>query len=328
MRWDAPAWSEVLLSSRNGLWPWSPAYVLCTLGLVASLRHTPCLTGCLLLAGALQTVINGAVFDWWAGGSFGARRFDSLYVAMAYGGGYLLVRGTALIRRALAAAPARPRGLCAGAALAALGILLLPVLGAGNVVLASKYEVFTARVLGGVPASEILRRRLGPLLGPPAALVSAISNLPARLLFAWRYDTGLDAYDRVVGVHRLGDVHHLEWRQVRDKLPLGVANSPFVAHLVPGPRPRTTRLTAPRARYLVPLNRTGGLQIRVRSTAPEPGSRLQLHWNGTLLADEPASAAQRDTLVTTRDLRRGVNVLTIGSAPGTLLETIALRAVR
>src|SRR5262249_59156708 len=32
LRWDAPAWSEALFSSRNGLFPWAPLYAPIAIG--------------------------------------------------------------------------------------------------------------------------------------------------------------------------------------------------------------------------------------------------------------------------------------------------------
>ena len=48
MRWDSPAWSEVLFSSRNGLLPWAPLMGLgAALALGAAVK-----AACVLLAAA------------------------------------------------------------------------------------------------------------------------------------------------------------------------------------------------------------------------------------------------------------------------------------
>jgi hypothetical protein len=39
LRWDAPAWSETLFSSRNGLLPWAPLYAPMALGLLVLARR-------------------------------------------------------------------------------------------------------------------------------------------------------------------------------------------------------------------------------------------------------------------------------------------------
>src|SRR5258706_409567 len=85
MRWDDPCWSETLFSSRNGLFPWAPAYAVFAIALAVVARKRTRLVAFLALGVALQTIANGAVWDWWAGGSFGGRRFDSTYIAFAFG---------------------------------------------------------------------------------------------------------------------------------------------------------------------------------------------------------------------------------------------------
>jgi hypothetical protein len=62
MRWDAPAWSEVLWSSRNGLFPWAPLYAVAALGLLAGIARAPRLFGALALAVVAQVVVNGAAW--------------------------------------------------------------------------------------------------------------------------------------------------------------------------------------------------------------------------------------------------------------------------
>jgi hypothetical protein len=69
MVWSAPRWSEVLFSTRNGLFAWSPLYAVAILGLVVSLRRSPRLSALLLCGFVGQVIANGAVWDWWAGPS-------------------------------------------------------------------------------------------------------------------------------------------------------------------------------------------------------------------------------------------------------------------
>lgn len=76
MRWSQPFLGEVLFSSRHGLFSWSPILLFATVGLLFFLRREPRLGIPLALLLAGLTYVNGSVADWWAGGSFGARRFD------------------------------------------------------------------------------------------------------------------------------------------------------------------------------------------------------------------------------------------------------------
>src|SRR3954468_5080999 len=100
LRWDAPAWSEAVFSSRNGLFPWAPLYAPMAIGAIALARRGVRLPLALLLGLFGQAVVNGAAWDWWAGGSFGGRRFDSCYAVFAVGAAVASASaGRALARR-------------------------------------------------------------------------------------------------------------------------------------------------------------------------------------------------------------------------------------
>jgi hypothetical protein len=88
--WDDPHWLDVLVSTRNGLFTWTPVALLGVAGLLALLRRYPrwALVG--LLAVVLQIAINGLVADWWGGAAFGARRFIGLSPFLALGLGWLV----------------------------------------------------------------------------------------------------------------------------------------------------------------------------------------------------------------------------------------------
>ena len=85
MSWASPELEAVLFSSRHGLLSWSPLLWLGLLGLVGLTRRAPVLAGGLLAAFALTLYVNAAVHDWWAGASFGARRFDGALAGFGLG---------------------------------------------------------------------------------------------------------------------------------------------------------------------------------------------------------------------------------------------------
>ena len=287
MRWDAPCWSEVLFSSRNGLFPWSPAYAVFLVALVALVRTQRRLVGFLLAGFALQAIANGAAWDWWAGGSFGGRRFDSTYVAFAVGAAALVAWIARVVPVAIRrGASWKARAHAAAAAIVALVVVELVVV---NLELVKKTTTTSARIGGGEPASTFLSRTHG---GELAGFVSSLTNLPARAVFAWRHDTSLDAYDRVAGVHVLGETYP--------------GLNSFVDQTVailPAPV-----LDDGHAHVLVGLNRRGGLDVTVDTDA------TSIAWNGS-----PVPAHFHTT-----DLRRGTNDLVISGA--TRVGPIQLRA--
>ncbi len=286
MRWDAPCWSEVLFSSRNGLFPWAPAYVVLAIALAVGARRVPRLAAGLAIGFALQTLANGAVWDWWAGGSYGGRRFDSTYVVFAVGAA-LLVAWIARELRDPRAALRRWQGICA-----ALVATLVTLLVGANIWLMASYTTTSARIFGGQAASEIIAKRVPAPMGTVAAWMSSLSNLPARAAFAWKHGTTVAAYDRLVGVHVLGETY-------------------------PGLNayPDTTTATIPggtvgpdgKLVLFVGLNRTGSLEITV-----PVGTAM---WNR-----EPLHGR-------TSDLVRGINELEIDAPPGTVVPPIQLHAI-
>ena len=188
MRWDQPCWSEALFSSRNGLFPWSPAYAVLLVALVCAGRKLPRLVVALVGGLALQAVANGAAWDWWAGGAFGGRRFDSCFVVFAVGAAFL-------IEWALHKKWRWPL-------LVYVGCLVV-----ANLWLAGRYTVTNARIYGADPASRVIPLKVPPPFGTLAGWTSALSNLPARAAFAWKHDVPLSAYDKLVGAHVLGETY-------------------------------------------------------------------------------------------------------------------------
>ena len=111
MSWASPELESVLFSSRHGLLSWSPVLWLGVAGLVGLTRRTPVFAGGLLAAFTLTLYVNAAVHDWWAGASFGARRFDGALAGFGLGLAMSIewlipwVRKHALLAVSLALAP-------------------------------------------------------------------------------------------------------------------------------------------------------------------------------------------------------------------------------
>jgi hypothetical protein len=100
LRLDHPYLLHTLFSSRHGLLFWTPMLWAGFLGYVLLFRRDRRIALALAVPLALMTWVNAWSGDWWAGGSFSNRRFDSALP--------LLALGVALVLRALAAAARRP----------------------------------------------------------------------------------------------------------------------------------------------------------------------------------------------------------------------------
>jgi hypothetical protein len=85
LRWDSPFITELLFSSRHGLYAWSPVVYISTIGWLAFFKREKFLAWTGLLAFLLMTYVNSVVSDWWAGWGFGMRRYDGLIVLFALG---------------------------------------------------------------------------------------------------------------------------------------------------------------------------------------------------------------------------------------------------
>ena len=88
--WSDPRWLDVLISTRNGLFTWTPVALLGVGGLGLLARRHPRWAAVGLIALLAQVALNGLIFDWWGGAAFGARRFCGVTVFLALGLGWLV----------------------------------------------------------------------------------------------------------------------------------------------------------------------------------------------------------------------------------------------
>jgi hypothetical protein len=82
---SSPRIEEVLFSSRHGLLSWAPVLWVAILGAPRLVRKAPGLGGALAVSTLLALYVNASVQDWWAGASFGSRRFDGALAFFALG---------------------------------------------------------------------------------------------------------------------------------------------------------------------------------------------------------------------------------------------------
>ena len=323
MWWDQPAISETLFSSRNGLLPWSPLYGLAAAGLVVAAIRLPRLGVALIAGTLLQAWVNGAVWDWWAGGSFGGRRFDSTYLAFAVGLAALVVW------------PAGPRRVWIRRVGVAAVYAIAVLLATGNLIFAGTQSSSTVRISGGTAASSVLEKEIGGPLGTVVSAASAMANLPVRVLFARRYDKGMQDYDKLVGVHQLSELYpglnSLKGKN-RDRIKLGNPRSPRLFGLAAGPAAKTTVLEGERATILFGFNRRDEIRFHLRAAAPAGGPgevevEVELLLDGDPIGGGrvgPAGGEVSGSAIPDR----GVNELTVRAPAGTVLHWLDLEGTR
>ncbi len=312
MRWGESVWLETLMSSRNGLFPWAPIYALGFIGLLVGMRRHARICSAVLLGLFLQAYANGAAWDWWAGGSFGGRRFDSCYIGFAFGLGVLLLSPWQ---------QARPSKRFPVLRVASVGLAVFSALLAGaNMNFASTQSAPTVRIYGGQSASSILKKSPS-LLGATAGWASSVSNLPARILFAWRNDVSIHAYDRVAGVHVLGELFP-GLNSFRGKKREPVDLNPDHPRVTGLEKANGKNLSpSGRVRILIGLNRVGPVEVYLQLTGDAP----TVHINGEKLSVQPLNSPRGAYRVQVLEYERGSNRLDIQSSPGFALGRVELR---
>ncbi|MEO8359908.1 MAG: hypothetical protein ABI672_07755 [Vicinamibacteria bacterium] len=105
LRLDRPFLLNTLFSSRHGLLSWTPVFSLCLLGLIPLIRRGPRQFAILLAPLVIMTYVNACSGDWWSGGAYSNRRFDSLLPVFALGLAAFLSAVISFVRRRPSAVP-------------------------------------------------------------------------------------------------------------------------------------------------------------------------------------------------------------------------------
>ena len=170
-----PHVSELLFSSRNGLFSWTPVAYLGVLGLTLLGRRDRGLAASLLLTLAFGVYLLASSYSWSGAWSFGSRRLTEAFA--------VFVLGLCAVAAQLLARPA------------ALGLLALGGLAAWNLLLAVQVrqgEIPRDDTFAFSEAGARAVRRVYESIGhPPAA--------PAPWIFAWRYGVSPERFDRAFG---------------------------------------------------------------------------------------------------------------------------------
>lgn len=164
--WNAQ-WVDVLWSSRSGLFATSPAAYVGAIGLVFVWRKNRAIAAMGLITLVLMTWTNGAVEDWWAGASYGGRRFDSLIPFLVCGCAVLFTSMTDWVRR-------RP-ALTAAAVLAVLVVWNITLMAVAR---SGAYRIGQIVSFGDLAASQatVAHGWVGHVPSFPANALWAISN--------------------------------------------------------------------------------------------------------------------------------------------------------
>jgi hypothetical protein len=259
LRLDHPFVLETLFSSRHGLLSWTPALWAGYLGFLPLLRRKPRLGWPLVPLLAAMTYVNLCSGDWWAGGSFSNRRFDSVLPLLALG----VAASIDWARERVGRRPEIVLALLAGP-LVVWNVLLAEQLRRGF--LPRDETVAFPRLVTN--AAQLLADGVG---SPP--------TWPASWIFAWRHGLSPGRYDLVVG-------RYLFYRQNNMGGHVGIAGARDRALLAEGWGPvetvngRDARRVQGRARLLAPLDVAEDLEVEVSATAMAPGCEVRLLVNG------------------------------------------------
>jgi hypothetical protein len=264
IRWWDPQLVDILWSSRNGLFSWSPILYIGAVGLVAFAYVRPAIGIPSMLAIAVMIYFNASIQDWWGSAGFGGRRFDGTLPLFALG-------VAAFADRAAAAARRHPmRVVGAGGALVVLwNLTLMSAANAGHVRIGETVS------FGEAGAHQA--RAFHDWFGHPF-------TYPASLVFAARNDVPIGAYDLLEANRFLSDP-----LRPYGRIDVGGPGDHIWLeegwHAPEESGPVTFRWADASAGMLIPLDHTATLRVQVHASpfqySDAPPQVLRLVVNGT-----------------------------------------------
>jgi hypothetical protein len=237
--WAHPRLAEVLFSSRNGLFSWTPLAYVGVAGLALFGRREPRVAGALGLTLAFGLYLIAATWGWDGAWSFGSRRLTEAFPIFVLG---LCAAGAFLL--------ARP---------AVLGTLALLGFGAWNLLLAGQVrrgELPRGGTVSFSGAASRAAERAYALVGHPPAF-------PASWIFALRFGVAPARFDAVFG-RDAADGVVIPVGTPADDAYLGRGWS--IAESPPGHAPFRWSVGGD-STLLVPLTRPLAYRLRVRARA-------------------------------------------------------------
>jgi hypothetical protein len=257
-----------------------------------------------------MTYVNFCSGDWWAGGSFSNRRFDSLLPIFAFG----FAASIDFARRVLAAQPTL--------ALAAVAVGAI----SWNVALMEQVR------RGLVPRDDTVS--FSALVGGSAAVVSDAvgfpTTWPASWAFAARYDRPPSQFDTLVGQYLFYRQNNLDGRiAVGDAAQKGLLGEGF-ARVEPFAGRNARRLAGP-ARIFAPLDGPEDFELSFAVAAESSGRTARVFVNG-LAAGDLRGIGREWSLssigVARGFFRRGLNELRLEADPDVRLASVEFRRIR
>jgi len=302
-----PALMETFFSSRHGLLYWTPVLWGGVLGLTALAIRKPRMGVLLMVPVALVSYVNASSGDWWAGGSFSNRRFDSVLPFLAVGLGASL----AALRRVAARWP--------GAVLATAGAVFV----LWNALFMEQYRRGAVPRDDAVSFARVAENSADVLAGVAGSPLA----WPANWIFALRHRLPADRYDLMAGKYLF-----FMQNSLGGVIDVGTETDP--ALLADGWGVRTTcggevcRAVEGRARLLAGLDAPEMLDVAVRASGAGP---LRVSVNGVpvgggALAPELADVIAR---VPGARWRTGLNEIALEAGPGgtALVDRVVFRRV-
>lgn len=302
-----PALMETVFSSRHGLLYWTPVLWAGFLGLAALAIRRPRTGVMLLVPVALLTYINASSGDWWAGGSYSNRRFDSALPFLAVG----LAASLAALRRLAARRPEAVLA-AAGAALVLWNGLFMEQYRRGAI--PRDDTVSFARVAEN--SADILAAAVGsPVAWPANWIFSARHGLPPD-----RYDLAVGKYlffmqNSLGGVVDVGADPQLDAALLAEGWGVRAPCGEQICRAVDG-----------RARLLAALEAPEILDVTVRASGT---GTLRISVNGTTVAEGRLAEGLGDVAVRVPAARwrTGLNDVVLETGPGgaALVDRVVFR---
>ena len=308
IRWWAPHVVDILWSSRNGLFSWSPILYIAAVGLIVLAVRDRRLGLPVLAAIVAMVYFNASIQDWWGSASFGMRRFDSALPFFALG----LTVALEGLRRLVASKP----GLIVGSLVAAL--------------LLWNAALVKVAVSGATPIGETVS--FGSLAGAQVVTVHGWLgypfSYPANLLFAIRNGLSPARYDRLGPSRFLGDP-----ARPYGRLDIGLGDDDWLLggwHGAEQEGPVTFRWAEPTAVAAIPLDHPEALSVRIRlrpfTASTLPPQQLTVSVGGRRFGPFPLEPGWQEVRFDTprEAWRGGVNRLSLTFAYGARPSEVGL----